>query len=102
MSTDLPELAVNLNDKISLENSKSPINRSKCTITRLNCLYTNSCSLLNKLSGLRSLHATYSFDVIAITETWLHSEIRDGEIHIPKMATQRIDRANSRGGGVVL
>ena len=38
---------------------------------------------------------------IALTETWLNSNIKDAQVHIPSYTVTRADR-NGRGGGVLL
>ncbi|KAF4531149.1 hypothetical protein B566_EDAN019185, partial [Ephemera danica] len=66
------------------------------------CIYTNAQSLRNKLIELRSISAQYSPQLIAVTETWFSSDIRDCEVAIQGMTLLRRDREGGRGGGVAL
>ena len=61
----------------------------------------NSRSIVNKLNQFQSLAYTYSFDIFAITETWLSESIFSGEILTSNYTIYRCDRS-SRGGGVLL
>ena len=73
--------------------------------TGLNCLYTNACSLLNKLDELRQRATDYGIDIIAVSETWATEELLDAELSIDGYALFRRDRKSdrfSKGGGVAL
>ena len=52
----------------------------------------------------RALVAASSFDLIAVTETWLCTGSRDfvGEFHLPGYTMFLKDRVNRVGGGVLL
>ena len=41
-----------------------------------------------------------SFDIFTVSETWLNGTVQDLEIEIPGYVIHRLDRQNSRGGGV--
>ena len=43
---------------------------------------------------------TNRFDIFTVSETWLNSTVQDLEIGIPGYVIYRLDRQNSRGGGV--
>ena len=40
------------------------------------------------------------FDIFTVSETWLNGTVKDLEIEIPGYVIHRLDRQNSRGGGV--
>ena len=68
-------------------------------------MYTNACSLLNKMNELRQLAASHTIDIIAVTETWATDELSDAELAISDFLLFRKDRKNShfsKGGGVVI
>ena len=46
--------------------------------------------------------SAYNYDVIAVTETWAHTEINNAELAIEGFNMYRMDRKESRGGGVLL
>ena len=70
-------------------------------LNKLSCCYTNAQGLTNKLPELRLRQATYSWDIICVTETWLSPEISDAEITLLGMLSIRRDRP-SKGGGVII
>lgn len=65
-------------------------------------LYTNARSLLNKIHELKQRIQYSQPLLIAITESWLHSDISDHEIEISNYSSYRVDRTGKRGGGVIL
>jgi hypothetical protein len=66
-------------------------------------MYSNVQSLLNKIDELRIFVVDQSPDIIALTETWLHSEINDAEVQISGYQFFRNDRPSGRkGGGVAI
>ena len=67
----------------------------------LNCFYTNAQGLYSKLPELRLRQQANPADIIAVTETWLSSDILDSEILINSMSVTRKDRP-TRGGGVAI
>lgn len=67
----------------------------------LSFLYTNIRSLLNKWDELMLYISDLAPDLIAVTETWLSSEIPDSELCLPGYSIFRADRCG-RGGGVLL
>lgn len=69
--------------------------------SNLRCCYTNAQGLRSKLSELSVRQEAASWDLIAITETWLPPEAYDAEFQLPGMSIIRRDRT-SRGGGVAL
>ena len=67
----------------------------------IKCLLMNARSIVNKAHEFNTL--TYDYDAIGVTETWLKSDILDSEI-LPSIDfdVHRRDRADKRGGGVML
>ena len=63
----------------------------------------SSNSRENKLSCFKDIVFAHQFDVIALTETWLHSSVADHEI-IPNgyQIIRRDRQIGKRGGGVLL
>jgi hypothetical protein len=58
---------------------------------------------MNKIDELRVNIIPQRPDVIAVTETWLHSEILNSELNLPGYQIFRQDRRTSRkGGGLIL
>lgn len=64
--------------------------------------YTNARSLRGKLAELADLAEHLNPSLIALTETWLSSEIRDSEISLPEFDIFRTDRTSRVGGGTAL
>ena len=74
--------------------------------THINCMYTNTRSLMNnnKRDELRLLLKDKSVDLLGITESWAHDGIDDSELNFDGYAMFRKDRKNplkERGGGVI-
>ena len=65
-------------------------------------LYTNIRSIMNKRDELEELIATCCPLLVALTETWLSSDIADSEVAIPGYSVFRSDRDVRNGGGVML
>ena len=61
----------------------------------------NSQSIVNKISSFQTLVYSSSFQIIAITETWLSDYILKNELLPSNFNIVRIDRA-TRGGGVIV
>ena len=66
----------------------------------LKCLLTNTLSLANKILEFHQLSHDTNPHLICITETWLTSEIPDGEILIPVFNLYRTSRSRAGGVGV--
>ena len=64
------------------------------------CL-VNIRSIVNKLNQFQNYVYSRSFDIIAVTETWLSDKIFNNEILPSNYSIIRRDRS-SRGGGVLL
>ena len=67
--------------------------------------HLNVNRLFNKLDSVKELIDKYSFDILALSETWLTSEISDSEIFIKGYLIVRKDRQHSSkacGGGVLI
>jgi hypothetical protein len=67
----------------------------------MRCLYFNARSLVNKTTEFQAI--VTDFDIVAITETWLNTEIRNSEL-LPgqNFTIHRNDRSDRIGGGVLL
>lgn len=61
----------------------------------------NCRSIINKTHELEAVLLSYQPDIVALTETWMHSGILDHEVVPPGYAILRKDR-KTRGGGVAL
>ena len=61
----------------------------------------NARSIVNKRLQLQTHVSLVNPDLVAITETWLHNGVSDGEIFPDSYIVQRRDH-KSRGGGVLL
>ena len=67
--------------------------------------HLNVNRLFNKLDSVKELIDKYSFDILALSETWLTSEISDSEISIKGYSIVRKDRQDSSkfcDGGVLI
>ena len=64
----------------------------------------NARSVRNKILEFKALVATFHYDIVAVTETWLDTERRDfaGEYYLPGYAMFHKDRRGRAGGGVML
>ena len=60
----------------------------------LKIAHININRLYNKLDNVRDLLQFYLFDILAITETWLTSNVIDSEIHIDGYSFCRKDRTS--------
>jgi len=58
----------------------------------LNCLYVNSCSILNKLDVLSANVRVLDPDIIGIMESWMDETISDAEVLIDGYDLFRCDR----------
>ena len=67
-----------------------------------NVLVLNARSIRNKVSDLHTLLLTDSFDIIAMTETWLDQNYLDCELQLEGYYLYRKDRNSRRGGGVLI
>ena len=67
----------------------------------LHFLHSNTRSLIPKIPDIRLLLSRTKATVLAVSETWLDSSVKDGEIAIPGFNVVRRDR-NRNGGGVAL
>ena len=68
----------------------------------INYLLLNVRSLLSKINDLSALPLMDSFDIVAMTETWLNDDFSDSELQRDGYNIFGFDRANRRGGGVLL
>lgn len=66
-------------------------------------ILTNTRSVTSKRESLNSVINTVSADIVALTETWLHTHIHDSEIFdVSCFNIYRCDRTLRQGGGVLL
>ena len=61
----------------------------------------NCRSLLPKIDELCMFNILNKHDIILLTETWLHDNIKDELINMPNYKLFRNDRLHKRGGGAV-
>ncbi|MES9973438.1 MAG: reverse transcriptase domain-containing protein [Candidatus Thiodiazotropha sp.] len=66
------------------------------------CYYTNCLSLCNKIPELRQLVKENNPSLLALTETWLTSDVLDGEILLPGYHVIRADSQRGRNGGIAI
>lgn len=66
----------------------------------MSCFYTNANSLIGKMEEFRE--RVIGYDIIGVTETWGRSDITDAEMTVDGFTMFRVDRKDSRGGGVAL
>ena len=78
--------------------------RSPAVRDSLRVIFLNARSIRNKFLELRALIATENPDLVAVTESWLRTSIRDfeGEFAIPGYQMFHRDREDRNGGGVLL
>ena len=67
----------------------------------LKVAHLNIRSIYNKIDSLKLLLNEKPFDIFTISETWLNSDITDGEISIPAYTFSRNDRNGRSGGGTL-
>ena len=94
------------------ENSKVPskIPKSRHSLRRserrnLSVFYANAQSIMNKMCDLEVLASEQSPDIIAITESWMNSDIPDASVSLngyTLFRKDRLDTKNGRGGGILL
>ena len=90
------------NSQQSPSHSSSPTDNSQQLLDLdLGVFYWNCRSIVNKLRNFSSFICSTNFKIIALTETWLHPDVRNGEFLPPSYQVHRYDRP-SRGGGVLL
>lgn len=70
----------------------------------LNALLFNARSIRNKFQEFVAVLTVEKPDIVAITETWVHTSRRDfeGEFHVPGYLMYHRDRSDREGGGVML
>ena len=75
-----------------------PRQQARFSMAHMNVRSLNSADKLNEISALAF---DYTFDILAISETWLNENVSNELIRIPGYhAPLRKDRAFGRGGGV--
>ena len=94
------------------ENSKVPseIPKSRHSLRRserrnLSVFYANAQSIMNKMCDLEVLASEQSPDIIAVTESWMNSDIPDASVSLNGYTLFRKDRQdtkNGRGGDILL
>ena len=70
----------------------------------LNALLFNARSIRNKFQEFVAVLTLEKPDIVAITESWVHTSGRDfeGEFHVPGYLMYHRDRSDKEGGGVML
>lgn len=104
-------VTVENHDSISQNIGATATNRTR---TKLSCIpskikkarglkiaHLNVCSLRNKVDQLQMILHDQIYDVFAVTETWLSTDILDCEVDIDGYDLYRRDR-DTRGGGVAI
>ena len=85
--------------------SSKEMNSSK-TGTLIKLIFLNAQSIVNKLDLLRAQVCELEPDIIAITESWTHSDITEGILKISGYELigrrDRSDTLKGRGGGILL
>ena len=80
-----------------------PNNRLSSSTNNLpKCLLLNVRSNRNKIDEFQALLSMDSFDVIALTETWLDVNFEDKELGLEGYNIFRKDRQGKRGGGLLM
>ena len=93
--------------RVSLQAAMSPSgpnssqNKKESLKSKLSCVSFNSRSIVNKRLELSSLLTLKSYELVAITETFLDSTINSSEMFSDTFNVQRRDRSR-HGGGVLL
>ena len=86
---------------ITTSGPNSTENQKKSFKCKLSCVSFDSRSIVNKRLELSRLLALKSYELVAITETFLDSTINISEIFSDSFNVQRRDRSR-QGGGVLL
>ena len=107
----MPQFSDSLFEKSLSDVSISPHNTIAILPNQVGCFYNakSSCCLLlnarsirNKVHDLQALLLMDSFDIIAITETWIDGDFQDFELPFHDYNVYHKDRCNRRGGGVLV
>ena len=78
---------------------RSSSSEFNCSILNsFNCYYTNAQSIYHKFDEL----SDFVHLVVGITETWLHSDIKDSEINLDGYELFRCDRQTGIVGGTLM
>jgi exonuclease III len=64
--------------------------------------YQNVRGLRTRVDELYLSSVENNYDIIALTETWLHAGIMSTELFVSRYSIYRHDREISRGGGVLI
>ena len=95
---NLPKLRPRLHArKVIAINSSSKVKTSSLP----SLFVSNSRSLRSKIDELACTVATYSVDVVAITETWLSDDVPSSAVELRGYSMIRHDRSDGRRGGGV-
>ena len=63
--------------------------------------FLHVCSLTREVTEVQQLITSCGIKLMCLAETWLSSNVDDGEVSIPNLAIHRRDRGQ-RGGGVAI
>ena len=77
-------------------------NKSGFQKSKINIAHLNICSLKKRehLIQIRLLMQENKFDVLAVSESWLTTSVRNEEVEIFGYSLSRLDRRGRSGGGV--
>ncbi|CAB4002993.1 Hypothetical predicted protein [Paramuricea clavata] len=91
-------------NKHTTTSKNSSIAANKCGLqkSKINIAHLNICSLKKRehLIQIRLLMQENKFDVLAVSESWLTSSVRNEEVKIFGYSLSRLDRRGRSGGGV--
>ena len=93
------------NDTVSRQIRKSNGSLNESKRRNLNVFYANAQSIMKKMCDLEVLASEQSPDIIAVTESWINSDIPDASISLngyTLFRKDRLDTKNGRGGGILL
>lgn len=88
----------------SSPNSNANISTFSTSANRqpLNICHVNIRSLNSNFCLFKEFFRTHSFDIIAVSETWLNFNMSDAQFKLPSFTLFRNYRTNRTGGGVAL
>ncbi|CAB4005080.1 Hypothetical predicted protein [Paramuricea clavata] len=100
----IPEMNASGQNKHTTTSKNSSIAANKCGLqkSKINIAHLNICSLKKRehLIQIRLLMQENKFDVLAVSESWLTSSVRNEEVEIFGYSLSRLDWRGRSGGGV--
>ena len=88
-----------------LDNNSTPVMLGSGLPSGLRISHWNIRSICNKLDQIKShhlLHNQDSVDISGFSESWLNDSISDDYISIPGYCSERNDRCDQHGGGIIV